>query len=32
MLLLMAAVFALLKCQIVLSNGGEGGILKFTLQ
>ena len=31
MLLLIAAVFALLKCQIFLSNGG-GGILKFTLQ
>ena len=30
MLLLMAAEFALLKCQIFLSNGG--GILKFTLQ
>ena len=32
MLLLTAAEFALLKCQIFLSNGKGGGILKFTLQ
>ena len=32
MLLLMASECALLKCQIFLSNGGGGGILKFTLQ
>ena len=30
--LLMAAVSAILKCQMFLSNGGGGGILKFTLQ
>ena len=28
MLFLIAAVLALLKCQIFLSNGGGGGILK----
>ena len=32
MLLLMAAVFALLNCQIFLSKGVGGGILKLTLQ
>ena len=32
MLLLTAALFALLKFQIVLSNGVGGGILKLTLQ
>ena len=32
MLFLIAVVFALLKCQIFLSNGGGGGILKLTLQ
>ena len=32
MLLLTAAVFVILKCQILLSNGGGGGILKFILQ
>ena len=31
-LLLMAVEFTLLKCQIFLSNGEGGGILKFTLQ
>ena len=31
-LLLMAVEFALSKCHIFLSNGGGGGILKFTLQ
>ena len=31
MLLLTAAVFALLKCQIFLSKGNGGGILKLTL-
>ena len=31
MLLLMAAVFVLLKCQIPFSKGGGGGILKLTL-
>ena len=30
--LLIAAAFVLLKCQIYLSNGKGGGILKFTLQ
>ena len=31
MLLLMAAVFALLKCQMFFSSGGGEGFLKFTL-